>query len=357
MLATPEYMRAHYASDLENLADETKERELSNDPVGLGFVEEAKNRIQRSICDNEQLDLPKVKADIDDRLDLLSSIHPKLHSTPSRGTPLGLTGNPFIQDVGTSSSSFHPQSRPIVPNRRNVNPPSEPGSYYFYMAANGRHAFLHPLDIRILLSKFNRYSQFPPDISLQVEAYVETSVDADLRKRCKYLAHLPEGSDVVFIEADLEPIVGKEALQPFEVALRLRRNKRSEKERKEERARVRAEDSARQREIEAGFLRDIDRIDFGNQSDNFVEVEDPLAFNPDPPPPVEQNLCSGRSFAAAAKSDSGKTAKQRSDFEQQQDQNLDFDVAWQDLEDRSKNRKGRQKQLVILGGGGGRRRR
>jgi hypothetical protein len=36
-----------------------------------------------------------------------------------------------------------------------------------------------------------------------VEAASEGSVDADLRLHCKYLSHIPEGADVVFIEASV----------------------------------------------------------------------------------------------------------------------------------------------------------
>jgi len=357
MLATPEYLQVHYATELENLMLEAKERKQSNDPVGLGFVEEAASRVRGLTREIEELEVSKVKADIDDRLYLLSKIRTK----PPRG-PLvpDIAESSSYGHLGPSSSHFTSPSMLLHPStsRRNVNPPSEPGSYYFYMAANGRYVFLHPLDIRILLSKYNRYSQFPSDISIQVDAFVETSVDADLRKRCKYLAHLPEGSDVVFVEADLEAVVGKEVLQHFEVALRLRRQKRMDKERKEERARIRSEDSAREREMEAGVWRDVDRIDFGPQVDNTMDIDDgPQAPNSDLASPAEENQWRGRSFAAAAKSstDGIKRSSGRPDPEQEANHGFDFDAAWQDLEATSHTRKGRHKQLVILGSGGGRR--
>jgi len=40
---------------------------------------------------------------------------------------------------------------------------------------------------------------------------------------------MPEGTDVVFVEADLEGVVGQEGLKNFEVALKTRRARRKEK--------------------------------------------------------------------------------------------------------------------------------
>jgi hypothetical protein len=243
-------------------------------------------------------------------------------------------------------------------HRKNVNLSPDPASYYFYMAANGRHVFLHPLDIRILLAKFNKYSQFPPEIDILVEAFVESSVNGDLRKRCKYLGHLPEGSDVVFVEANLENIVGKEALQPFEVALRLRRNKHLEKERKEERARIRGEELARQRERADGNWRDIDRVELSNAVTGLADNEvDPTSATPSQ---VVEGAWGNRSFATAANSSQsgGETRSERQRARRDEDAgDFDFDLAWQELEERAVQRKGRGKHLVVLGGAGGRRRR
>jgi hypothetical protein len=348
MLATPEYLQTHYNADLQNLSQESKEREKLKDTLGLVFVEEAKKRVQHQFRDMEQMDIPQVKADIEHRLCLLSNLRVKSL----------LASSSVSSSLMTSESQFSTPI-PFVGNRHNFNLPSEPGSYFFYMAANGRHVFLHPLDIRILLSKYSRYSQFPPNIWLQVDAFVEASVDADLRKRYKYLAHLPEGSDVVFVEANLEAVVGREALRPFEVALRLRRNKRKEKERKEERARLHAEDSARQQEVEAGLCRDVDRMDFGDRVDTSAEMRETQVSFPDPTSLAGESPWNGRSFAAAAKANDNRRNQIRPNSDTEADQSFQFEAAWQDLENRSKStRKGRRQQLVVLGGGhgGGRRR-
>ncbi|KAF9191879.1 hypothetical protein BGZ51_006599 [Haplosporangium sp. Z 767] len=113
--------------------------------------------------------------------------------------------------------------------------------YYFYQAANGHHLYLQPLDIRIMKQHFETYEQFPNTITVKVLGIDETSLTEEVRKKCKYLGHLPLGCDVSFLDVDLEGIVGAESVRPFETELRLRRTKRKEKEAREERERIQRE--------------------------------------------------------------------------------------------------------------------
>ncbi|KAG0329057.1 hypothetical protein BG004_002422 [Podila humilis] len=113
--------------------------------------------------------------------------------------------------------------------------------YYFYQAANGHHLYLQPLDIRILKQHFESYEHFPDSIVVKVIGIEETSLTEEVRKKCKYLGHLPLGCEVSFVDVALEQVVSPETLQPFEPELRLRRTKRREKEAREERERLERE--------------------------------------------------------------------------------------------------------------------
>jgi hypothetical protein len=73
-------------------------------------------------------------------------------------------------------------------------------------------------------------------------------VNEDLRKRCKYLAHLPTGCAILFIQVDLSAHVSRETLAAFETPLCQRRQRRKEKSKREERDRRRAEDRSREEE-------------------------------------------------------------------------------------------------------------
>ncbi|KAG0293493.1 hypothetical protein BGZ96_002779 [Linnemannia gamsii] len=113
--------------------------------------------------------------------------------------------------------------------------------YFFYQASNGHHLYLQPLDIRILKQHFDTYDKFPDTITVKVLGIEETSLTEEVRKKCKYLGHLPLGCEVSFLDVALETIVGDEGVKPFETELKMRRAKRKEKEAREERERVERE--------------------------------------------------------------------------------------------------------------------
>ena len=75
-------------------------------------------------------------------------------------------------------------------------------SYFYFQAASGQYVFLHPIDIKVLLSRFQTYANFPDTLAVAVQGADEGTVDEALRKKCKYLAHLPMSADVTFIEVD-----------------------------------------------------------------------------------------------------------------------------------------------------------
>lgn len=171
----------------------------------------------------------------------------------SRGTtPLSTSAPAFVPSSPPARSSV-PAAPPPVPlspprnrphQRRNVlapPPPEEDPAYYFYQAATGQPIFLQPLDIRILKSHFGTYQSMPDTIEVAVEGADEGSMNDELRRRCKWLSHLPVASDVVFVEADLGAIVPRKALEPYATALRQRRTKRRNKARKEDRAKHESE--------------------------------------------------------------------------------------------------------------------
>ncbi|OAV92454.1 hypothetical protein PTTG_06407 [Puccinia triticina 1-1 BBBD Race 1] len=124
--------------------------------------------------------------------------------------------------------------------RKNVNPP-EPTSatYRFYQAASGEQIYLSALDIRVLLTKFGSFDCFPSSITLKVEAWSEVRVSDDLRRRCRYLSHLPTGSEVRMVEVDLDEYLGDDC--SLVEAVRKRRAKRREKTKKEDKAKTKSE--------------------------------------------------------------------------------------------------------------------
>jgi hypothetical protein len=148
----------------------------------------------------------------------------------------------------TSSMSSHssrvslgvPATLAEIRNRQHHEQQNTPSEYFFYQAL--LHYYLSPLDIRILKVAFGNFGNFPTAILPRVE-HVSTGhvVDDELRKRTKYLAHLPYGCEVGFLECDWTDTVSAEVLERFKPEIEKRRKKHTEKETREEKARVRAE--------------------------------------------------------------------------------------------------------------------
>ncbi|KAH6842563.1 hypothetical protein B0I37DRAFT_199286 [Chaetomium sp. MPI-CAGE-AT-0009] len=127
--------------------------------------------------------------------------------------------------------------------------------FYFYTSLP--HLYLSPLDIRILKTKYGSFSAFPSTLLPRVE-HISTGhvVDEALRKRAKYLGHLPRGCLISFLECDWADIVSPEILSTFSEEIERRRRRNREKATQEERERLQAE------RLEAAAIRDT-RRNFG----------------------------------------------------------------------------------------------
>lgn len=156
---------------------------------------------------------------------------------------------PKSSDVEAQTSSDtvleqspHTSISNMAPIRHSENRPHGDAPYFFYQALS--HYYLSPLDIRILKAAFGDFATFPTTILPRIER-VSTGhiVDDDLRRRAKYLAHLPYGCEVGFLECNWTDVVDLEILKGFASEIERRRKKNTEKEMREEKERLRAEKS------------------------------------------------------------------------------------------------------------------
>ena len=138
-------------------------------------------------------------------------------------------------NIGSVSSNL-PRPKPSAAGQH----PSHDTPFFFYEAL--LHYYLSPLDIRILKAAFGDFASFPSTILPRVER-ISTGhiVDDELRRRAKYLSHLPHGCEVGFLECNWTDVVVPEVLQQFSDDIERRRTKNREKEMREEKERVRAE--------------------------------------------------------------------------------------------------------------------
>lgn len=124
----------------------------------------------------------------------------------------------------------------------NISKAKQPAGQQFYFYTAPPHLYLSPLDIRILKTKFGDFSNFPSTLLPRVE-HISTGhvVDDALRKRAKYLGHLPHGCVVSFLECDWTDIVPANVLETFSDDLERRRKQHRDKAAQEERERLQAE--------------------------------------------------------------------------------------------------------------------
>ncbi|KAH9950925.1 hypothetical protein B0H21DRAFT_720440 [Amylocystis lapponica] len=373
MLATPSYLVADLTRDLDDLSVERRILASMHDDLGISFVDAADGKLRRQIAKAMALETPQLKEAVDNALHVQQQLQDRFLLQDQRRRDDSARAAPPLEDVpldflATQSSGFSspiisqaptpvpkPVTRSSTPTRnprqrRNLNPPPPSTStYYYYQAATG---------MPILLSHFSNYAAFPDTITVRVDSFAESTVNDELRKRCKYLAHLPEGADVVFVEADLAGVVGAEGLKSFEVPLRMRRARRKEKGRKDDKARARAEE--REKEKLAPVWRDH-VVPPSVRPPSPVEVEE-IPEQAVAPPPQQAGAWGVRSFASAANAAQTPAASGqrpvRRDRERDEDE-WDLDAAFHEMESRG-NRGGgkkRNNRLLVLGGGGGGRRR
>jgi hypothetical protein len=269
-----EYMLEQFDSEVHQLKQQEKEDELMFGEDNIEWVRKAIRSIQESKekvkgvgnppeepvkpAEPKPKKAPIVFHEMDEETPNMYSIqsaaksgqspHPQI---PTPG-PEVLTGDQPVNGAEAnarkmsmsshSSKTSHGLGSTLaeIRNRQQHDTQHTPSEYFFYQAL--LHYYLSPLDIRILKAAFGDFATFPSNILPRVER-VSTGhvVDDDLRKRTKYLAHLPYGCEVSFLECDWTDTVAPEILEKFTPEIERRRRRNQDKETKEEKARLRAE--------------------------------------------------------------------------------------------------------------------
>ncbi|XP_053665091.1 RING finger protein 10 [Anopheles marshallii] len=114
--------------------------------------------------------------------------------------------------------------------------------YYFYQSLDGQPLFLHSINSRMLQTMYGSLDHSPHRITGRVVQKDSCSMDENLRRRLKYLEHLPVCTQFDVVELDFGPtagsgLVSEEILSLFhdELAMRHRtRQKRARAEQKRE---------------------------------------------------------------------------------------------------------------------------
>lgn len=289
MLATPASLLKEFEEELSLLTVDKLQRLESaslGEELGIEFVDVAMVKINDAIEEvRSSMDVYEVRESIAGALKGMEAVQRQIEREKeiaavkakfTTAAALGTLGDnddevPDAFKVDPLDEHTHVPIVKTPKPRRNLNPPPpSTQTYYYYQSSSGLPIFLHPLDIRVMLNQFGSYEEFPDEIWIKVEGRDEGRVDDDLRKRrCKYLGGLAEGVDVVFLEVDwtpsnphpaanashnasqtvgIEDLVGEAVLSSFEGAIRARRSRRREREKRDDRWSAKVEERERERE-------------------------------------------------------------------------------------------------------------
>ncbi|KAJ1959712.1 hypothetical protein IWQ62_004506, partial [Dispira parvispora] len=203
LLASPSYMLEELQRDQEALRESLTESQSSGDAALISTLE---------VC----------LRDVQSRIDTLAATPANSQELASRreGHQSSLS---TALTATTSSSTYDGATQ--VKNMGVFDQDEE--VHVYYQADDGQHIYLHPLDWRVIQYEFKeqRDQPLPPSLTLTVQWKEETTMTEDLRRRCKYLSHLPLGCDLVFVQVDLQGLVSSECYEAFASTLERRRER------------------------------------------------------------------------------------------------------------------------------------
>ncbi|KAI8092779.1 uncharacterized protein BX664DRAFT_277284 [Halteromyces radiatus] len=172
-----------------------------------------------------------------------------------------------------SSNGSDPETMKHLQHQQQQKQQQHPvNEFNFYQAKDGQHIYLHPLDIRILKHEYGDYQYFPSYLKVKTTGVEETTLTEDIRKRFKYLGHLPLACDVTFIEIDMKPLVSKKTIDHFQNELKLRNKKRQDRIKREEKARKASTIKQQKKQVEIGRREEQIR----REQDPFFQTYQPM---------------------------------------------------------------------------------
>lgn len=142
-----------------------------------------------------------------------------------------------VEDKSVEETSQSGQNEAGTPQNSHHGP-----YYYFYQAEDGQQMFLHPVNVRCLLRDYGSLENSPQSITATVVEIDGQTVTEDIRRRHRYLSHLPLTCEFSLCELNLQPpIVSKETLDSLSDDLEKRKRLRQKKARDEKRREKRIE--------------------------------------------------------------------------------------------------------------------
>ncbi|CAL1529927.1 unnamed protein product [Lymnaea stagnalis] len=115
-------------------------------------------------------------------------------------------------------------------------------TFYFYQASTGQHIYLHSLNAQCLTKEYGSLENSPEVIKASIIAIERIFMTEDVRKRLRYLNHIPLTCEFHVVELKImPPVLSKEVLRHFQPEFDKRRRARQRKQ-KEDKMRAKQQD-------------------------------------------------------------------------------------------------------------------
>ncbi|XP_053374872.1 RING finger protein 10-like [Mercenaria mercenaria] len=159
-------------------------------------------------------------------------------------------------------------------------------AFYFYQADDGQHIYIHSLNARCLVKEYGSLEYCPQKITASIVEKEGVFVTEELRKRLRYLSHLPLTCAFDVVELALKPpLIGKETLKHFSDDIDKRRRLRQRRARDDKRMSRKIEEQERKKLglgtgtiVHSQFQRQLSSSD--RHSDTRSDTSSPLLDTP-----------------------------------------------------------------------------
>ncbi|XP_033747889.1 RING finger protein 10-like [Pecten maximus] len=237
--ATKIYKSAFSDEEDETADEENKERSSSD-----GSLESPKGSPHsEKRSSGSSMDIPSVDVSNNSVLQVL----PEMSGSPEN--PCTALAPGVLADTMPAEEAAEHLEMPAHPDV--VSPSSRDSvdnAFYFYQAEDGQHIYMHALNARCLVKEYGALQHCPDTITATIVEMENIFMTEDLRKRLRYLGHLPLTCEFQVAELAIKPpVLSKDTLKFFSEDIEKRRRTRQRKHREEKRRSKKIQDDEKKK--------------------------------------------------------------------------------------------------------------
>uniref|UniRef100_A0A0C9QU79 E3 ubiquitin-protein ligase RNF10 n=1 Tax=Fopius arisanus TaxID=64838 RepID=A0A0C9QU79_9HYME len=188
----------------------------------VGIIDDERNQLKLELMEDPQSPencfIEQALAELSDREEIILKAIGKDEESPG-----SREDNPEVNDGIRETSG-----------QQNSKDSKDSKFFYFYQAEDGQHVYLHAMNVKMLEVQYGDLEHSPRLLTGKILEKEGGSFTEDLRKRMRYLCHLPLTCSFEIAEIELmAPVVSPDVLDYFKEQLEVRERRRRRRERDE----------------------------------------------------------------------------------------------------------------------------